>query len=160
MLTGDEYKASLDDGRSTYFEGEKVTDLAGHPVLGTVVQNVADGYDWLALKAVDGVSPVSGIPTTPDQLREKVELVHTAGMMAHVTYTSLMTLTTAAGRLAETGPRVRRADPGLRRRRPAARHPDHPVHHRRQGRPRRSARASRTTPTPTSASSTAAPTAW
>jgi 4-hydroxybutyryl-CoA dehydratase/vinylacetyl-CoA-Delta-isomerase len=104
MLTGDEYKASLDDGRSTYFEGEKVTDLAGHPVLGTVVQNVADGYDWLALKAVDGVSPVSGIPTTPDQLREKVELVHTAGMMAHVNYTSLMTLSTAAGRLAETGP--------------------------------------------------------
>ncbi|TDC89811.1 4-hydroxyphenylacetate 3-hydroxylase N-terminal domain-containing protein [Actinomadura sp. 7K507] len=104
MLTGDQYKASLDDGRSTYFEGEKVTDLPGHPVLGTVVQNVADGYDWLALKAVDGVSPVSGIPTTADELREKVELVHTAGMMAHVNYTSLMTLATAAGRLAESGP--------------------------------------------------------
>jgi 4-hydroxybutyryl-CoA dehydratase/vinylacetyl-CoA-Delta-isomerase len=104
MLSGDQYKAGLDDGRSTYFEGEKVTDLPGHPILGTVVQNVADGYDWLALKAVDGVSPVSGIPTNADELREKVELVHDAGMMSHVNYTSLMTLATAAGRLAGTGP--------------------------------------------------------
>lgn len=104
MLTGDQYKASLDDGRSTYFEGEKVTDLPGHPILGTVVRNIADGYDWLALKAVDGVSPLSGIPATVDQLREKVGLVHSAGMMAHVNYTSLMTLTTAAGRLAGSSP--------------------------------------------------------
>ncbi len=104
VLTGDQYKASLDDGRSTYFEGGKVTDLPGHPVLGTVVQNIADGYDWLALKAVDGVSPLSGVPATVEQLREKVELVHTAGMMAHVNYSSLMTLTTAAGRLAESSP--------------------------------------------------------
>ncbi|WP_137294468.1 4-hydroxyphenylacetate 3-hydroxylase N-terminal domain-containing protein [Nocardioides dongxiaopingii] len=103
MLTGDQYRASLDDGRATFFEGERVTDLPGHPVLGTVVDNVADGYDWLALKAVDGVSPVSGVPTTPQELREKVELVHTAGMMAHVNYTSLMTLTTAASRLAGHG---------------------------------------------------------
>ncbi|MBS44338.1 MAG: 4-hydroxyphenylacetate 3-hydroxylase [Nocardioides sp.] len=103
MLTGDQYQASLDDGRATYFEGERVHDLPGHPLLGTVVRNVADGYDWLALKAVDGVSPVSGIPTTPEQLREKVELVHSAGMMAHVNYTSLMTLTTAASRLSHLG---------------------------------------------------------
>lgn len=104
MLTGDQYKASLDDGRKTYFEGEKITDLPGHPILGTVVQNIADGYDWLALKAVDGVSPLSGIPTNVEELREKVELVHAAGMIAHVNYTSLMTLTTAAGRLAGINP--------------------------------------------------------
>jgi 4-hydroxybutyryl-CoA dehydratase/vinylacetyl-CoA-Delta-isomerase len=33
-----------------------------------------------------------------------VELVHLAGMMAHVNYTSIMTLATAAGRLAATNP--------------------------------------------------------
>ena len=104
MLTGEQYKASLDDGRATYFEGERVKDLPGHPVLGQVVQNVADGYDWLASKSVDGTNPVSGIPRTPDELREKVELVHHAGMMAHVNYTSIMTLATAAGRLAAAGP--------------------------------------------------------
>ena len=105
MLTGDDYKASLDDGRATYFEGERVHDLPGHPHLGSVVQNVADGYDWLAAQAVDGTSPISGVPTTAEELREKVELVHHAGMIAHVTYSSLMTLSTAAGRLAGTAPR-------------------------------------------------------
>lgn len=104
MLTGEQYKASLDDGRATYFEGERVKDLPGHPVLGQVVQNVADGYDWLAAQAEDGVNPASGIPRSAQELREKVELVHSAGMMAHVNYTSIMTLATTAGRLARTAP--------------------------------------------------------
>ncbi|PRZ43330.1 4-hydroxybutyryl-CoA dehydratase/vinylacetyl-CoA-Delta-isomerase [Antricoccus suffuscus] len=104
MLTGDQYKASLSDGRATYFEGERVEDLVSHPILGPAVQNVADGYDWLATQAVDGQSPLSGIPTSPQDLRDKVDLVHKAGMMAHVTYTSLMTLTTAASRLSKSAP--------------------------------------------------------
>ncbi|MGY1810975.1 4-hydroxyphenylacetate 3-hydroxylase N-terminal domain-containing protein [Blastococcus sp. SYSU D00669] len=111
MLTGEQYKATLDDGRATYFEGERVKDLPGHPVLGQVVQNVADGYDWLHEQAVDGVNPVSGIPRTAEELRAKVELVHSAGMMAHVNYTSIMTLATAAGRLAAVHPQyVERID--------------------------------------------------
>ena len=115
MLTGEQYKATLDDGRATFFEGERVKDLPGHPVLGQVVQNVADGYDWLAARAVDGVNPASGVPRTPEELREKVELVHTAGMMAHVNYTSIMTLATAAGRLSTTAPQyVERLDEVVR----------------------------------------------
>lgn len=104
MLTGEEYKASLDDGRATYFEGERVTDLPGHPILGPPVQEVADGYDWLLTQAVDGRSPITGVPTSADELRSKVELVHHAGMMAHVTYTSVMTLATVAGRISDTAP--------------------------------------------------------
>lgn len=104
MLTGAQYKATLDDGRLTYFEGEQVTDLPGHPLLGGPVQEVADGYDWLLTQSTDGVSPISGVPTSADELRDKVELVHHAGMMAHVTYTSIMTLATVAGRITETAP--------------------------------------------------------
>jgi len=104
MLTGQQYKASLADGRSTYFEGERVKDIVTHPILGSAVQRVAEGYDWLGTKAVDGHSPLSIVPRTPDELREKVDLVHHAGMMAHVTYTSIMTLATAAGRIAATAP--------------------------------------------------------
>jgi 4-hydroxybutyryl-CoA dehydratase / vinylacetyl-CoA-Delta-isomerase len=115
VLTGEQYKATLDDGRATFFEGERVKDLPGHPVLGQVVQNVADGYDWLASRAVDGVNPASGVPRTAEELREKVELVHTAGMMAHVNYTSIMTLATAAGRLSATAPQyVERLDEVVR----------------------------------------------
>ena len=104
MLTGSEYLASLDDGRATFFDGERVTDLPGHPILGAAVHRVADGYDWLADHAVDGRSPLAGVPTTPDELRAKVDVVHHAGMMAHVTYTSIMTLATTAGRIQDAAP--------------------------------------------------------
>jgi 4-hydroxybutyryl-CoA dehydratase/vinylacetyl-CoA-Delta-isomerase len=104
MLTGDQYKQTLFDGRATFFEGKRIDDLPAHPLLGIAVQNVADGYDWLRERAVDGVSPMLGVPTDVAQLREKVELVHRAGMIAHVSYTSVMTLATAAGRIADVAP--------------------------------------------------------
>jgi 4-hydroxybutyryl-CoA dehydratase/vinylacetyl-CoA-Delta-isomerase len=105
LMTGQQYKASLDDGRATFFDGERVDDLPGHPLLGIAVGHCADGYDWMIAHAVDGKSPLAGVPTTPAQLREKVDLVHQSGMMSHVTYTSIMTLATAAGRIQETAPK-------------------------------------------------------
>ena len=45
MMTGEQYKTSLNDGRATYFEGRKVDDLPGHPILGQCVDVVADNYD-------------------------------------------------------------------------------------------------------------------
>jgi 4-hydroxybutyryl-CoA dehydratase/vinylacetyl-CoA-Delta-isomerase len=104
MLTGEQYKESLFDGRATFFEGKRVDDLPNHPILGSCVERVAEGYEWLATQAVDGVSPIMGIPTSPEELRGKVNVVHHAGMMAHVTYTSIMTLATAAGRISGTAP--------------------------------------------------------
>ncbi len=105
MLTGAEYKASLADGRTTYFEGGRVGDLVNHPIIGAAVQNVANGYDWLITKSTDGAtSPLMGIPTTAAELRAKTDLVHSAGIVAAVTYTSIMTLATAAGKMAESVP--------------------------------------------------------
>jgi 4-hydroxybutyryl-CoA dehydratase/vinylacetyl-CoA-Delta-isomerase len=105
VLTGAQYVQSLDDGRATFFEGERVTDLPGHPLLGPAVQRVAEGYDWLAERAIEGRSPLSRVPTGPGELREMVDLVHHAGMMAHVTYSSIMTLATAAGRIKDAAPK-------------------------------------------------------
>ncbi len=45
MMTGEQYKTSLNDGRATYFEGRRVDDLPGHPILGQCVDVVADNYD-------------------------------------------------------------------------------------------------------------------
>lgn len=104
MLTGEQYKESLFDGRATFFEGKKIDDLPAHPVLGPPIETVAADYDWLLSKAVNGMSPISGVPTTKEELRQKVELVHHAGMMAHVTYTSIMTLATVVGRIKDTAP--------------------------------------------------------
>lgn len=104
MLTGEEYKESLFDGRATFFEGKRVDDIPSHPFLGPPAERVARDYDWLLGQAVDGHSPISGVPRSREELREKVELVHHAGMMAHVTYTSIMTLATVAGRIKDTAP--------------------------------------------------------
>ena len=104
MLTGEQYKDTLSDGRAVFFEGQRVDDLVTHPFIGPAVDQVAEGYDWLAAQAVDGQSPLLQIPATANELRAKVDLVHHAGMMAHVTYTSIMTLATAAGRITDTAP--------------------------------------------------------
>ncbi len=104
LMTGEQYKQSLFDGRATFFEGERIEDLPGHPLLGIGVQHGADGYDWMAERAVDGNSPLAGVPTTPEELRAKVDLVHQSGMLSHVTYTSVMTLATTVGRIKETAP--------------------------------------------------------
>lgn len=105
MMTGEQYKESLSDGRATFFDGGRVDDLPGHPLLGIAVQHCADGYDWMLAHAVDGRSPLAGVPRSAEELREKVELVHQSGMMSHVTYTSVMTLATAAGRMKESAPK-------------------------------------------------------
>jgi 4-hydroxybutyryl-CoA dehydratase/vinylacetyl-CoA-Delta-isomerase len=102
MMTGDQYKASLDDGRATYFEGKKVEDLPGHPILGRAVDNVADVYDRFYDPAEGARSPLMKVPESVEELRESIPMLHEAGMMAHVTHTSIMTLITAAGRIQGT----------------------------------------------------------
>ena len=157
MMTGEEYKASLFDGRATFFEGKRVDDIPAHPYLGPPAQGVADDYDWLKTQEIDGHSPINGVPTSPEELRAKVDLVHAAGMMAHVTYTSIMTLATVQGKLTEHRAAVRRAHRRLHQGRPAdatSASPSASPTPRATGRGRRRAR---TTPTPTSTSSTAAP---
>jgi 4-hydroxybutyryl-CoA dehydratase/vinylacetyl-CoA-Delta-isomerase len=97
MMTGDQYKASLYDGRATYFEGGLVEDLPRHPILGQSVAVVAKSYDRFF--SPNGDSPLLGTPRSAEELRARIPLLHEAGMMAHVTYTSLMTLTTTAGKM-------------------------------------------------------------
>src|SRR3954454_14871275 len=76
MLTGEQYKETLFDGRAVFFGGKRVDDLPAHPILGPSVENVAQGYDWCTAHAVDGVSPLAGVPSSAEELREKVEVVH------------------------------------------------------------------------------------
>ncbi|MGF1599502.1 MAG: 4-hydroxyphenylacetate 3-hydroxylase N-terminal domain-containing protein [Acidimicrobiales bacterium] len=104
MLTGEQYKKSLDDGRKTYFEGERVDDIVGHPLLGNTAEFTARGYDRWYDPAPDATSPLLSVPRSADDLRELIPMLHEAGMMAHVTSTSIQTLKTAAGRMADVKP--------------------------------------------------------
>lgn len=100
MMTGEQYRKSLKDNRATYFEGERVRDLATHPVLGACVARVAAGYDRWYSPEPDAVSPLMSIPHSAEELKERIPLTHEADIVSAVTYQSIMTLTTAAGRIA------------------------------------------------------------
>ncbi len=104
MLNGDAYKASLDDGRATYFEGEKVHDLVGHPILGQTAEITANAYDKYYDPAPGASSPLLAVPQSADDLYDLIPMLHDAGMMAHVTSTSIQTLKTASSRMADVKP--------------------------------------------------------
>jgi 4-hydroxybutyryl-CoA dehydratase/vinylacetyl-CoA-Delta-isomerase len=103
MMNGEQYRRSVLDGRATFFEGERVEDLCRHPVLGQCVDRVAAEYDHFYDPAPGAISAVMQVPRTGDEIREQVKRLHTAGMLTHVNYISIMTLVTAAGRLGDAG---------------------------------------------------------
>ena len=104
MMTGQQYKKSLDDNRETYFEGERIRDLVTHPLLGECVSRIASGYDQFYSPEAGAVSPLMAIPRSANELRDRIPLLLESDIVANVTYQSIMTLTTAATRIADTLP--------------------------------------------------------
>ncbi len=104
MLTGQQYKQSLKDGRATYFEGERVDDIVAHEVLGESAEMVAQTYDRWYSAEPGAHNPLLGIPTSGEDLRARIPVLHEADIVSNVTYQSIMTLTTAASRMAQELP--------------------------------------------------------
>jgi len=101
MMTGAQYRASLDDGRSIFFEGERVKHLPDHPILGPAVDTVARCYDRFHSAAPGAESPLMSVARSAADLKTRLPLLHEADLVAHVTYQSIMTLTTAATRVGD-----------------------------------------------------------
>jgi 4-hydroxybutyryl-CoA dehydratase/vinylacetyl-CoA-Delta-isomerase len=99
MMTGDQYRASLNDGRETYFEGRRVENVATDPILGITVDSAAAGYDRFYKPGEGAVGDFMAAPGSARELREQVELHETVDLLTHVTYASIMTLLTAADRI-------------------------------------------------------------
>jgi 4-hydroxybutyryl-CoA dehydratase / vinylacetyl-CoA-Delta-isomerase len=106
MMTGQDYKESLRDGRAVFFDGARVKDLPDHPILGDCVARVATEYDRMWSPEASARSPLTAVPHSAEDLRNQIPILHESGMMAHVTYTSIMTLITAAGQLASVAPEL------------------------------------------------------
>lgn len=102
MMTGEDYKKSLDDGRATYFEGTRIEDLAGHPLLGQTVDIVAQSYDRFYKPEADAVSDYMSVPGSAEELRARME--DHVDLLTHVTYASIMTLLTAADQIGDVRP--------------------------------------------------------
>ncbi|WP_181780973.1 4-hydroxyphenylacetate 3-hydroxylase N-terminal domain-containing protein [Pseudonocardia pini] len=104
MLTGQEYKESLKDGRKVYFQGRLVEDMDLEPGLSAPLNAVADGYDKYYSSAPDAVNPVISAPRTAQELRDRIPELMELDLVLNVTYQSLMTVLVAAGRLAGSVP--------------------------------------------------------
>jgi 4-hydroxybutyryl-CoA dehydratase/vinylacetyl-CoA-Delta-isomerase len=120
MMTGEQYKKSLDDNRETFFEGERVRNLVTHPLLSGCVSRIAAGYDHFYSPEPGAVSALMAIPHSAAELRDRIPLLHESDIVANVTYQSIMTLTTAAIRIADKLPqyaeRIRSYVQGAQRR--------------------------------------------
>src|ERR1700722_732937 len=101
MLTGEQYRESLRDGRETYYLGKRIDDITVDPDLSQVVDAVADGYDKWYQPGPDARRPAMGPPRSKEDLRSRLGGEHEP--MAGLTLSSLGTLVTAAGRLQEAG---------------------------------------------------------
>jgi aromatic ring hydroxylase len=44
MMTSEQYRESLRDGRTTYLDGKRVPDVAQEPLLAEAINWIADGY--------------------------------------------------------------------------------------------------------------------
>ncbi len=106
MMTGEQYKASLHDGRATYFEGERIDDLMAHPLFAKSIEDVAADYDRFYKPEPGAVSDYMTVPGSADELRSKVEQHHEVDLLTHVTYASIMTLLTAADRVKTARPQA------------------------------------------------------
>ena len=104
MLTGGQYKESLRDGRTVYFEGRRVEDFGSEPALAVPLQAIADGYDKYYSAEPGAVNPLTIAPRSAEELRERIPVITEMDLLLNVTYQSLMTLLVAAGRLEDHAP--------------------------------------------------------
>ena len=103
MLTGDQYRDSLRDGRKTYFDGRLITDMPNEPVIKDAVDNVAATYDRFYDPTPGATNPMMTIPGDVDELRDRTLSMMDADIVMATTWQSLMTLLTASAKVAETG---------------------------------------------------------
>jgi 4-hydroxybutyryl-CoA dehydratase/vinylacetyl-CoA-Delta-isomerase len=86
VITGDEYRASLRDGRAVWLDGARVPDVTADPLLVKSIDWVASTYD----RYVGKENPMFGIPRTEAELRDQIDVLlesdrtaaTTAGCMA------------------------------------------------------------------------------
>ncbi|UNK45625.1 4-hydroxyphenylacetate 3-hydroxylase N-terminal domain-containing protein [Arthrobacter sulfonylureivorans] len=120
MLTGAQYLESLADGRAVFFRGERIADITAVGEFDTTLKRFADVYDRFHDAGGDAVNPLFASPRSPEELRERLDQLHGADMLVHLTYQSFMALLTAADRLDEVFPegsgRIRKYVEDCRRR--------------------------------------------
>src|SRR5207248_4324521 len=107
MMTGDQYRSSLRDGRRVYFDGAAVPDVTAHPRFKPAIERIAAGYDRLCAGGAHAATGSFAFPRSADELRAKMERLHEFEGTFLTTFESLLALQTAGGRMARAYPEYR-----------------------------------------------------
>lgn len=105
-MNPDDYRASLADGRRVFYDGDLVKDIATHPKFQVAVDSVAAGYgdgsgiDEAGLNSAEAYR----FPTSPDELRSRMESLTGWEATLLMTLECLLALGTTRGRMPDTGP--------------------------------------------------------
>ena len=99
MMTGDEYRQSLNDGRRVFLEGDLIADMANHPVFKVPVDAAAKLYDRGFDPTPGAVRDTMRTMKTAEDLRHHASGADDHDMLLGVTSASMMTLLTAADRI-------------------------------------------------------------
>ncbi len=106
MLTGDEYRKSLDDGRAVYYDGDRV-NVVEHPIFERAIASVAEIYDHYYKPEPGAISDFLETPSTVEEMQARAELK--TDRLTTINYGSLMTLLTAADRIESIRPQSSQA---------------------------------------------------
>jgi 4-hydroxybutyryl-CoA dehydratase/vinylacetyl-CoA-Delta-isomerase len=85
MLTGDQYRESLRDGRASFIDGERVEDTPTHPLLRTSVDWVAKTYDRHHSTGPGAHNPMYELPRSGEELQAQMDLLMASDLTAAAT---------------------------------------------------------------------------
>ncbi|MCC7363103.1 MAG: 4-hydroxyphenylacetate 3-hydroxylase [Dehalococcoidia bacterium] len=106
MLTGNQYRESLRDGRKSFFEGKLVEDAAAHRLFGISADWVAKTYDRYHSTDAGATNPMYKTPTTAAELAAQMDFLLNADPTASSTAGS-MALRAVAHEIGELNPAYR-----------------------------------------------------
>ena len=99
MMTGEQYRESLRDGRRIFSHGRRIDDVTTDPHTKLSVEWIADGYDQHYQPGDDAHGPYFFIPRSADELREQEELQKNWDFPTISTASGLLMLLTASSRM-------------------------------------------------------------
>lgn len=102
MMTGDQYRESLRDGRRVFFDGELIEDVTVHPRMRGSVDLIAAGYDAYSDLESDDFAEAYRAPRSSEELRERLDLLVKWDTSLVTTLETLAALRTAAGRMGDS----------------------------------------------------------
>ena len=106
MMTGDEYRTSLLDGRRCYIDGERIHDPSTHPLLSRAVDSVAATYDRFYDADPRAFHPMYLIPKSQEDMDIRLAAMSKSDITAGTT--------AACMALAEVAPVLGKLNPDYR----------------------------------------------